>query len=254
MVVFTHSEIGGCALSPPAGRWLTPGMTHRATSDPNEARRGRTRVALLGTLGPLHAEPLHYDVARLRALVERIEPDLLGVEADPDAWERGAADTWPLEVREALAPAAGRTDTVVVPLGRPSDLELAPPIDGPLAPVRAEFVRAADRILNALQRAADDPGAVSGSGFGHLCGLLCAIKEAGAGDAGRLAWRRTNETILERLVWVVRRDPGRRFLVAVRCHRVHWLRTRLRDLSDEIELVPFEDLTAAGRPRWSATA
>lgn len=229
-------------------------MDHQAAHRASPAGEGASRVALLGTLGSLHAEPLRYDLARLRALVETLEPDLLGVEADPQTWERGDVGAWPPEVREALAPAAGRTDTVIVPLGGPSPLEFAPPDDGELARLRAGLIRSADRLLISLQRAADSPGVVSGRLFSHVCGLLCGIKEAASGEVGRNAWTQTNEAILDGLLRAVRRDPGRRVLVAVRCHRIHWLRACLRPLSDEVQLVPFEHLTTIDRRRRSISA
>jgi hypothetical protein len=75
--------------------------------------------------------------------------------------------------------------------------------------------------------------------------VLCHVKEAAAGTAGREAWEHTNEQLLQRLLWTIRRDPGRRVLVAVRCHRIHWLRSRLVRLADEIELVRFDKLEPA---------
>jgi hypothetical protein len=229
-------------------------MHHQTADHAGPVGEGASRVALLGTLGSLHAEPLRYDLARLRALVETLEPDLLGVEADPQTWERGDAGAWPLEVREALAPAAGRTDTVIVPLGGPSPLEFAPPDDGGLVRLRTGLIRSADRLLISLQRVADSPEALSGGLVTHVCGLLCGIKEAASGEVGRNAWAQTNEAILDGLLRAARRDPGRRVLVAVRCHRIHWLRARLRRLSDEIELVPFAHLTAIDRRRRSSSA
>ena len=117
----------------------------------------KTRLALLGTLGHLHTEPLRYDLACLRSLVETLEPDLLGVEVEPEAWERGDLSGAPVEVREGLVPAARRTDTVIVPLAGPSPGELAPPEGGGLARLRAGLLRSADRLLTGLQRAADGP-------------------------------------------------------------------------------------------------
>ena len=202
----------------------------------------KTRLALLGTLGHLHTEALRYDLACLRSLVEALEPDLLGVEVEPDAWERGDLSEAPIEVREGLVPAARRTNTVIVPLGGPSPEELAPPEGGGLAPVRARLVRSADRLLTALQRVADGPEGVNSPLFGHVCEFICTVEAAAASDVGREAWEATNRRILERLLWAVRRDPGRRVLVAVQCRRVHWLEARLQSLGTEITLVPYSEL------------
>ncbi len=202
----------------------------------------RTRVALLGTLGPLHVHGLRYDIDRLRSLVETIEPDLLGIEAASDAWGSDDATRLPSEIRDGLAEGARLTDTVVVPLGEPSPLELAPPVEGELARSRAAFMRAADRLLAAVGRAIDDPAGVSRGAYVRLCRAVCHLEAAAAGEPGRGAWARTNEKIVDALLQAVRRDPGRRVLVAVECRRIHVLEARLRALPDEIELVRFEDL------------
>jgi hypothetical protein len=198
-----------------------------------------TRLALLGTLGPLHTTPLRYDLACLRTLVEALEPDLLGVEADPVAWAQGDLRQAPVEVAAALAPAARRTDTVLVPLGGPLPGELAPPDEPGL---RARFIRGADRLLAWLQRTADSPERVNSALFGYVCGTLCHLEEAAASAAGRQAWEQANRQILERLLQMVRRDPGGRVLVAVSCRRVHWLIARLQPLQPEIRLVPYAEL------------
>ncbi|MBI4491636.1 MAG: hypothetical protein HY690_02450 [Chloroflexi bacterium] len=209
----------------------------------NSGSDGKTRLALLGTLGHLHTEGLRYDLACLRSLVERLEPDLLGVEIDPQAWEQQDLSGVSVEVREGLVPAAWRTNTVIVPLGGPSPLELAPPTGSGLARrARAGLVGAADRFLAGLQRTVDGPEGVNSALFGHLCGAVCDLQAAAGGEVGRRAWEATNGRILERLLWAVRRDPGRRVLVALQCRRVHWLEARLRSLREEIALVRFQEL------------
>jgi hypothetical protein len=161
---------------------------------------------------------------------------------EPDAWERGDLSEAPLEVREGLVPAARRTDTVIVPLGGPSPGELAPSEGTGLTRLRASLVRSADRLLTTLQRATDGPEGVNSPLFGHVCEFICNVEAAAVGDAGRRAWEATNQRILERLLWAVRRDPGRRVLVAVQCRRVHWLDARLRPLQAELTLVPYAEL------------
>lgn len=208
----------------------------------DDRRPPRARVALLGTLGDLHGEMLRYDLSRLRSLVEGIEPDLLGIEADPLGWEADDPTGLPRDVQEALVSGARLTDTVIVPLGGPSPIELAPPAHGELVRLRTALARWADRLLVAIQRAADSPETASGWRVTHLCGLVCEMKRAVASAAGREAWDRTNDRLVERLLQLVRDDPGRRVLIAVRCHRIHWLRDRLARFPDEIELVRFEQL------------
>lgn len=206
-----------------------------------QQRPPRSRVALLGTIGHLHAEAVRYDLEGLRALVETLEPDLLAVEVEPDAWESGDPERLPLEVREALAPASRLTDTVVVPLGAEPRLE-AVNGDGQLARLRAALIRRADDLLTSKARAIDDPAGVSRGAYPHLCRGVCNLEAAAAGKDGRVAWARANDRIIERLREVLSRNPGSRVLVAVNCRRVHLLTRRLRGLADEIELVRFENL------------
>lgn len=201
----------------------------------------KTRLALLGTMGHLHTEPLRYDLARLQSLVETLEPDLLGVEVAPAGWEQGDLSGAPIEVREGLVPAARRTDTVIVPLGGPSPLEFAPPEGGETARLRSNLVLAADNLMRGLQRAANTPERVNSTLFGHICRSICYLEAAMASDVGRRAWEETNEGILERLLWAVSRDPGRRVLVAVQCRRAHWLRSRLKR-TPAIGLVDYREL------------
>lgn len=213
-------------------------MEQRACSV--EARPVRTRVALLGTLGHLHAEVVKYDLERLRTLVESLEPDLLAVEVDRDAWESGDPNRLPLEVREALAPASRLTDTVVVPVGDQARLE--PGTDQGLLRLRTALIRGADEVLNAIARAVDDPAVVSRGAYAHLCGRVCSLEAAAAGKAACAAWARANDRIIERLREVASANPGSRVLAAVNCRRVHLLTRGLQGLAGEIELVRFEDL------------
>jgi len=188
------------------------GPGHEASALPTD----RTRLAFVGTLGQLHAGPIDYDLARLRSLVERLEPDLLAVEADRAAWEAADTTSIPSEVLASLVPAARFTDTVVVPIGGASGRELAPPEGSGLAGARASLIRGADGLLDALARGVfDSPEGASRGLYPHVCALLCRVEYAAASATGRQAWRETNERILANLVELIRSDPGRRVLVAV---------------------------------------
>ncbi len=204
----------------------------------------RARVVLLGTIGDLHAGSTRYDLACLQRAVETLEPDLLGVEVEPGDWENGHLSSAPIEVRGALVPAARRMDTVIIPLGRAVHRVGADPRTSRRAP-RALALGSIDAALARLQRSADGPGAVDAPLFRNACHVLCLLEEATAGKAMRREWERSDRQVLGRVLEAVRRDPGRLFVVAVRCRRLRRLRSWLRAAADGIELVDYGRLRAA---------
>lgn len=220
------------------------GITMNATQPLEAAAETpiRTRLALLGTIGHLHAEPLKYDLRRLREVVEEIEPDLLGVEADPLAWATGDLRSSPLEVREALVPATRRIDTVVIPLGGGASYGYVAPGEGHAVGFRSALIRGLDSFLMALQRRADGPEDIAAPHFKHVCELVCAMEAAASTAESRLDWERGNAEILGNVIATVQRDAGRRLLVAVQCRRLHWLELQLRRRRDEVQLVPLNAL------------
>jgi hypothetical protein len=214
----------------------------------------KSRVALLGTIGDLHAEAVRYDLASLQHAVETLEPDFLGVELEPDDWERSDFLSAPIEVREALLPAARRTNTVIVPLGRPPARVTIAPGHGNFAALRSGVISLVDAVFAKMQRTVKGPEAMDAPFFLNACELICHVEEAAAGKAWRRQWEAANRDILERLLVAVRRDPGRSFLVAVQCRRLPWLNKRLRTMSGEIELVAYRHLHSVGPIPDSATA
>ncbi len=197
----------------------------------------KTRIALLGTVSDLHEQPIRYDLAELGRIMASVQPDLLGIEVERDEFERGALQSAPIEVREALVPAARRSDTVLVPIGAASPDELRPPQAG----VRSTAVRALDTILRAVQRTANDARRINSSIVNHTCGLICHLEEEACGKRGRMAWKFTNEKMLANIREMARRDPGTRILVAVQCRRKHWLEPKLKTMP-EVELVNYWEL------------
>lgn len=202
----------------------------------------RTRVALLGTIGHLHAESVRYDLTSLQSAVETLEPDFLGVELEPGAWEQGDLSKAPLEVGKALVPAARRTDTVILPLGGSPSHAVVDSPHSELAALRTGLLRLTDAALARMQRSVEGPVELDEPFFRNACHLICHVEQAAAGRAWRRQWEAANRDILARLLAAVRRDPGRLFLVAVQCRRLPWLRSRLRAMTDEIALVEYRHL------------
>jgi hypothetical protein len=198
-----------------------------------------TRLALLGTMADLHREPLAYDLACLRALVVELAPDLLCAEITQEMWEAGKLADADIEVREALGPVVALTDTVLVPIA-PSSAQFTD--FRPQRGWRQSLALASERFLRWGLRIANTPAAVNGVVFGAFCHTLCHLNEALWTAQDRSAWDEQNQRMAENILRALRRDPGRRMLVAVRCQRLHWLLPRLKEHAQELEIVSYREL------------
>lgn len=205
----------------------------------NSSHQTKTRVALLATLGALHAEPLAYDLNCLRTIVEELAPDLLCAEITHRDWESGDLNKATMELRQALEPAARLSETVLVPVSpSPERFEdfVAPP------GWRQNLVYTFDRWLRWGQRKANKPQAVHGMLFESFCHTVCVMTELAWSPDERAAWGRQNQALAEKILDIARRDPGRRVLVAAQCQRFHKLEPLLKRHRDEIELVDYRKL------------
>jgi hypothetical protein len=222
----------------PLGRGLRSGIQEVERIGSRTEMTNKTRVAVLGTLADLHREPIVYNLACLACMVEQLNPDLLFVELQPEAWEAGDVSAAPIEYREALIPLAARTDIVIVPIQGTVGCEWAHQQNGR---GQAAMVRWLDGLLRWFQRRGSEPRAIHSGGFGHICHTICLLEAWVGGSAARRAWNGANRTLLENVLAAVRRDPGVRVLITVDCRRWHQLAERLRHV-DEIELVPYWEL------------
>ncbi|MDT8304929.1 MAG: hypothetical protein RRC07_03240 [Anaerolineae bacterium] len=198
-----------------------------------------TRLALLATLSELHHEPIAYDLQCLRDLLIELAPDLLCAEITREMWEGGDLSTAAVEVRDALAPVVASTDTVLVPVAPSAErfYDFAP--DGGW---RRSLVRTYERILRWGQYRAGRPEAVNGPLFEAFCHPLCVLTEMTWTAEKRAAWNAQNEQIAENVLHAVRRDPGRRILVAVQCQRIHRIEPLLKAGAEHVRLVTYSEL------------
>lgn len=199
----------------------------------------RTRLAILGTLADLHCEPLPYDLSALRRLVVDLAPEILCAEITLERWEAGDLTSAEVEVREALAPVVAVTDTVLVPVAPTSKqfMDFAP-----RSGWRWGLVRLLEHLLRWGQRRAGTPEAIHGFLFSAFCHTLCWLIEKLWTKEARAAWEAQNYSIAENIARAIRRDPGRRVLVAVQCQRLHQLLPLLRTFGDELEIIPYQNL------------
>lgn len=196
----------------------------------------QTPVAVLGTLAEFHREPIPYDLNALVRLVTELHPDLLCLDMTHDQWQRGAFDDLPPEYREALLPLAYQTDIVVVPIGG-----LVPSEEPTGAGLGSWVICYLRRLLGYLQRTSPGPAAINQGTRHHIANMLYS---AIVGLAGREAVRQRKvhtERLIQQVLDVVRRDPGRRILVVVNVRYCHVIRPALMKYP-EVRIVSYTDL------------
>jgi hypothetical protein len=198
----------------------------------------KTRLALLSTLSEMHTQPIQYNLAALTSIVHQISPDFLCVELPWNDWETGHLGQAPVEVQRSLLPSAEVSDVVIVPVA-PDARQFND--FAPQAGWRAGLARRLARVLRKVQRVANKAEAVHAMPFQSVCHTLCLLNEMSWDADARRAWHEQNQAMLDNILKIVRRDPGRRMLVAVQCQRTHWLEPRLKKMSD-IELVDYRAL------------
>lgn len=195
-----------------------------------------SRVAVLGTLAEFHREPIPYDLAALVQLVSDLHPDLLCLDMTPEQWQQQDFGDLPPEYREALLPLAYQTDIVVAPLA-----EEHPPAE-PTAPGwRGRLIARLRRGLAYIQRTAPGPAAIN-QGWRHdLADLLYHWIAWLAGGQVEQEWQAHRHHLIQQVLHLARRDPGRRILVVVNIRHCHHLRPALGKYPD-IQVVPYAKL------------
>jgi len=198
----------------------------------------KTRLALLSTLAEMHTQSIQYNLTALRDILTQVSPDLLYVEVPQLDWELGRLDQAPVEVQCSLLSVAELSRTVVVPVA-PDARQFND--FAPRTGWRAGLVRWLDQILRWAQRQANSAEAIHTWSFEGVCHTLCHLSQWGWEADARRAWEEQNQGMLDNILQAIRRDPGRRILIAVQCQRTHWLKLRLKKRPD-IELVDYREL------------
>ena len=199
----------------------------------------KARLAILATMGRLHADSPAYDLARLKDLVISLSPDLVCSEVTRQVWETRNLETTSLELREALAPLVNITDIVLVPVSPTSkqfeEFHASPGW-------RQGLQKKLDRFLKWGQRKAGSPEAIHSITFEAFCHTICFLTELTWQSEERAEWSRQNEEIASAILDLARQEPGSRILVAVQCQRLHRLEPILKKHAEELEIIQYQEL------------
>jgi hypothetical protein len=167
--------------------------------------------------------------------VNDLRPDLLCLDITPDQWRRRDFRDLPPEYRDALLPLAHRTDIVVVPIAGQH-----PPAE-PAAPGwRGAAIETLRRWLAWLQRTSPPAAVIEGARH-HVADLLYILMGWLAGPRTYRAWKAHTDQLTRQVLEVVRRDPGRRVLVAVNLRHCHHIRPALKKYP-EVRVVSYSRL------------
>lgn len=197
----------------------------------------RAEVHVLSTLYRRHAEVPAYSHDSLRVLIERVAPEVVGL------------DVSPRELREqSVHPGKAEYPSVIFPLVRargyrayagepdePEFSEIVSQLTRRLAALRAEHPARAqvdqahsDATYAVLKELWRTPADVNGPVTDQILAARRAAQDALAGPEVAEAWRRWNAHAVEVVRRAIRENPGRRVLVLIGVENAALLRPALR--------------------------
>lgn len=215
------------------GAWLALPMAAMAHSAP-------ATVVVLDTLHQMHADVPAYGNTALGRAIERLKPDVLCVELQPDDLTARPPEKTKQEYPAVVYPLIDRHHYRVYAM------EPAEPLYGTLlAPYRANtvafsgrepaqakaFAQYVDGLYAVLKARWTSPAAVNDEVTDAALRAKHALQEALMGPAEHTGWEAWNGHFLEVVQRAARENPGRRIVVLVGAEHGYWLREHLRDAS-----------------------
>jgi len=241
----------GCALLLAGGTLLSPTRAHAQQSG------ARSEVYVLSTLYRRHAQTPAYGHDTLRALIERVRPDVV------------VLDVSPRELREqTVHPSKAEYPQVIFPLARTHGYRAYPA--EPDEPEFTEIVSGLSRSLETFRTSRPDaasvdsqddeatyaalarlwrtPADVNGALTDRLLATRRHVQDVIAGPEVANAWRRWNDHTLSVIRRAAQENPGRRVLVLIGVENAAMLRPALAGDAN-ITLVDVEAWLSEGGRR-----
>lgn len=200
-----------------------------------------SEVHVVATLYQRHAHVPAYDHDTLRAIIERVAPDVVVLDVSPGELRRQSVHASKAEYPSVIFPLV-RAHGYRAYAGEPDEplfSEIVSRLSGSLAafrtrrPSRATADQAyADATFEALKQLWQSPAAVNGPVTDQILAARRALQDALAGPEVAAAWSRWNSHLVEVVRRAARENPGRRILVLVGVENAALLRPALRALPE----------------------
>ncbi|MBQ4854034.1 hypothetical protein IMW82_05050 [Rhodanobacter sp. B2A1Ga4] len=212
-----------------------------------------TQVAVLATLHQLHATTPAYSFEALGRAIERLQPDVLCVELQPDDLQRRPAEPTKQEYTEVVYPLIDRHHYHVYAM-EPADPAysgiLTPYIQAGQdfsvrAPEQAEaFSRYSDGAYIGLQAYWTSPTRVNDAVTDSVLRAKHELQQAMVGNGERTGWERWNQQFLGIILQAAKENPGKRIVVVVGAEHGYWLRGHLAQAAG-VQLLDTAELLRA---------
>ncbi|MGE5927164.1 MAG: hypothetical protein ACM357_07415 [Gemmatimonadota bacterium] len=214
-----------------------------------QSAAGPSEVYVLATLYQRHDSTPAYDHATLRALIERIAPDVVVLDVSPTELREQSVHPSKREYPEVIFPLV-RERGLRAYAGEPDEPEFTRIVQG-LGAALGQFrsahpgAAAADRAyqeatFRALAHLWRTPADVNGALTDQLLAARRAYQDRVAGPEVAEAWRRWNEHAVAIVRQAQRENPGGRILVLVGVENCARLRASLARLP-ELRVVDMEE-------------
>ncbi|KRE96802.1 hypothetical protein ASG87_15890 [Frateuria sp. Soil773] len=202
------------------------------------AQQAPATVVVLDTLHRMHADVPAYDNDALGRAIEKLKPDVLCVELQPDDLATRPSEPTKQEYPAVIYPLIDRHRYRVYAM------EPAEPLYGAILapyrgnteafdarqPARAEaFGRYSEGLYAALKAHWTSPAAVNDATTDTAFRAKHALQEALMGPAEHAGWEAWNGHFLDVVRQAVRENPGKRIVVTVGAEHGYWLREHLRN-------------------------
>lgn len=212
-----------------------------------------TQVAVLATLHQLHATTPAYSFEALGRAIERLQPDVLCVELQPDDLQRRPAEPTKQEYTEVVYPLIDRHHYrlyAMEPAEPAYSSILTPYIQAGQdfsvrAPEQAEaFSRYSDGAYIGLQAYWTSPTRVNDAVTDSVLRAKHELQQAMVGNGERTGWERWNQQFLGVILQAAKENPGKRIVVVVGAEHGYWLRGHLAQAAG-VQLLDTAELLRA---------